>query len=82
MNSEDLLFNREHEVMEYIDTGAENWQTMSAAKKKKQLYIKQKQLLDEFLERGAISETQYRKSLGDLTSKMGMQEVLSNLNAK
>lgn len=37
-----------------------------------QLYFDQKQTLDLFLERGAISRAQYDKSLGDLTKKMGM----------
>ena len=37
-----------------------------------QLYFDQKQTLDLFLERGAISREQYEKSLGDLTEKMGM----------
>ena len=38
-----------------------------------QLYFDQKQTLDLFLERGAISRAQYDKSLGDLTEKMGMK---------
>ncbi|MER2057067.1 MAG: hypothetical protein ABTB30_17415 [Clostridia bacterium] len=40
--------------------------------KKKQLFLNQKQLLDTFLEHGAISKAQYDKSLGDLIVKMGM----------
>ena len=40
--------------------------------KKKQLFQDQKQLLDTFLEHGAISQTQYDKSLGDLIVKMGI----------
>lgn len=36
------------------------------------LYINQKQTLEAFLERGAISKAQFDKSLGDLTVKMGM----------
>ena len=46
---------------------------MTAEKKKRDLYLRQKQLLDTFLERGAISRAQYDKSLGDLTVKMGME---------
>ncbi len=38
-----------------------------------QLYFDQKQTLDLFLERGAISRAQYDKSLGDLTEKMGIK---------
>ena len=38
-----------------------------------QLYFDQKQMLDLFLERGAISQEQYDKSLGELTRKLGME---------
>ena len=41
---------------------------------KKELFRSQKQLLDTFLEHGAISRTQYDKSLGDLIVKMGIKE--------
>ena len=41
----------------------------------KMLYLNQKHTLDLFLERGAISQTQYDKSLGDLTRKMGMENA-------
>ncbi len=44
----------------------------SAEEKKTQLYLRQKQLLDTFLEHGTITRAQYEKSLGDLTEKMGM----------
>ena len=36
------------------------------------LYLRQKQTLDLFLERGAISQAQHDKSLHDLTVKMGV----------
>ena len=39
--------------------------------KNRQLYLRQKALLDQFLKTGAISQAQYDKSLGDLTEKMG-----------
>ena len=42
--------------------------------KKKELFRNQKQLLDTFLEHGAISRAQYDKSLGDLILKMGISE--------
>ena len=45
---------------------------LSPEEKKKQLYLNQKQTLEAFLERGAISQAQFDKSLGDLTIKMGM----------
>ena len=39
-----------------------------------QLYFDQKQTLDLFLERGAISREQYDKSLEELTRKLGMEK--------
>lgn len=53
----------------------QDWEKLSPAEKKKQLYIKQKQLLELFLEKNAISKAQYDKSLGDLTEKMEMQDI-------
>ena len=47
----------------------------TAEEKKRELYIRQKQTLDLFLEHGAISRAQYEKSLGDLTVKMGMDNL-------
>ena len=38
--------------------------------KKKELFRKQKEMLDLFLKNGAISRAQYDKSLGDLIVKM------------
>lgn len=48
------------------------WEHLSPEQKKIQLYLEQKETLEAFLERGAISKAQYDKSLGDLTVKMGM----------
>ena len=48
------------------------WEKLSYEEKRIQLYLNQKQTLDTFLERGAISKTQYDQSLNDLTKKMGM----------
>ena len=50
------------------------WAKLSPEEKKKQLFLNQKQTLDLFLERKAISQAQYDKSLGDLREKMGFQE--------
>ena len=47
--------------------------TMTAEEKKRDLYLRQKELLDTFLEHGSISQAQHDKSLRDLTEKMGMQ---------
>ena len=55
------------------------WEEMTPEEKKIQLYIKQKNTLDSFLARNAISQSQYDKSLGDLTEKMGMSKVLEEL---
>ena len=44
-------------------------------RKEKFLFLKQKHTLDLFLERNAIDQKQYDKSLGDLINKMGMHGV-------
>ena len=49
-------------------------QHKSDEQKKIDLYLRQKKMLEDFLERNAISKAQFDKSLGDLTEKMGMQE--------
>lgn len=49
------------------------WSEMSAEEKKVQLYLNQKRVLELFLERNAISNEQYDKSLEDMTVKMGME---------
>lgn len=50
-------------------------ENLSSEEKKRRLYLDQKRLLGTFLAHGAISPTQYQKSLGDLTVKMGMEDV-------
>ncbi len=50
----------------------ENREPKTAEMKKRELYFRQKELLDTFLANGAISRAQYDKSLGDLTVKMGI----------
>ncbi|MCR5322504.1 MAG: hypothetical protein K6E85_04470 [Lachnospiraceae bacterium] len=47
--------------------------------KRKELFLNQKDTLDKFLERGAITKAQYDKSYGDLVKKMGMEEVAKEL---
>lgn len=56
------------------------WSDMTDEEKKVRLYIRQKATLDSFLARNAISQAQYDKSLGDLTEKMGMAEVLAQIS--
>ena len=51
------------------------WEFLSPEEKKRELFLRQKQTLDMFLERNAISQAQYDKSLGDLREKMSMQDV-------
>lgn len=53
----------------------EAWEKLTPEEKRKQLFLDQKHTLDLFLERRAISQVQYDKSLGDLIEKMGMQDV-------
>ncbi len=60
--------------------GKDNWSGLSPEEKKKELYLRQKRILDDFLERGAITQAQYDKSFGDLTEKMGMGELIKDLN--
>ena len=57
-------------MSEYIE-----WEALTPEERKKQLFLKQKNTLDLFLERNAISKAQYDKSLGDLIDKMGMKGV-------
>lgn len=56
-----------------LDNSAD-WDKLTHEQKNHQLYLKQKQMLDMFLERGAISQAQHDKSLHDLTEKMGEAE--------
>lgn len=49
------------------------WVNLTPEQKKRQLFLDQKHTLDLFLERGAISQVQYDKSLGDLCEKMGVK---------
>ena len=48
-------------------------EVMTTEEKKRELYLRQKELLATLLEHGAISQAQHDKSLKDLTEKMGMQ---------
>ena len=49
------------------------WEKPSLEEKKRQLYERQKVVLDTFLEHGAISKEQHDKSLHNLTMKMGYE---------
>lgn len=52
----------------------DNWASLSHEQKNHQLFLKQKAMLDSFLEHGAISQAQHDKSLHDLAKKMGESE--------
>ena len=47
------------------------WETLTPEQKRRELYDRQVELLDTFLEHRAISREQHDKSLHDLTVKMG-----------
>ncbi len=47
------------------------WSALSYEEKNHQLFLRQRDLLDEFLKHGAISQAQHDKSLHDLIEKMG-----------
>lgn len=51
------------------------WEEMSPEEKKVELFLRQKNTLDLFLERNAISKAQYEKSLDDLRTKMEMHGI-------
>ena len=42
------------------------WENLSPEEKKKQLFLKQKELLDTFLKRNAISQAQYAYSIDEV----------------
>ena len=47
------------------------WEQLSHAEKNHQIFLQQKELLDLFLEKHAITQAQHDKSLHDLIEKMG-----------
>ena len=48
-----------------------DWEALSHEEKNHELYLKQKELLEAFFARRAISKEQYEESLHDLAEKMG-----------
>ena len=54
-----------------IEHETEQWSGLSREEKRRRLYLRQKALLEQFLQKGAISRAQYEKSLRNLTEKMG-----------
>lgn len=78
MSSELERKKRPEYLGQVLDEGAEMttdikdpaWGSLSYEEKNRVLYERQKQMLEEFLERNAISKEQYEKSLHDLIEKM------------
>ena len=52
-------------------TVRDTWTTLTHEEKNRILFQQQKELLEMFHKKGAISKEQYEKSLHDLTEKMG-----------
>ena len=50
---------------------------LTPEEKKIDLFVRQKHTLDLFLERNAISQEQYNKSLGDMKESMGVESFLN-----
>lgn len=50
-----------------------DYSNLTPEEKRHQLYLIQKDTLDKFLERKAISEYQYEQSLRELQTKIGLQ---------
>ena len=63
----------EEELHEQISRQRQ-WESMNYDQKNLQLFLNQTELLDKVLERRAISQAQYDKSLGDLRAKMGITD--------
>lgn len=55
------------------------WYSLNYEEKNNLLFHRQKQTLEMFLERGAISREQHDKSLNDLIEKMG-GTIVNNIN--
>ncbi len=53
----------------------ENWSALSPEEKKRELFAKQKALLDTFLATGAITQSQYDFSLNGLKTKMKISDA-------
>lgn len=59
---------------DWTQSDLDRYAALSAEEKRKQLFHRQLALLDQFLERNAITQAQYDKSLSDLCEKMGMDK--------
>ena len=52
-----------------------DWEKLTTEEKNTRLFMEQKRTLDLFLERNAISKSQYDKSLRDLKEKMKIRDI-------
>ena len=64
---------------DHVNETSTEWDSLSYEKKNELLLLRQREILDMFLARGAISKEQYDKSLHDLIEKMNVV-VESNVN--
>ena len=56
---------------ETMESKNNEWETLSYEEKNHQLFLRQKELLDLFLKKRAISKEPHEKSLRDLMEKTG-----------
>ena len=56
-----------------IDLEQADWSSLTYTEKNRVLCLRQRETLDMFLEKGAVSQAQHDKSLHDLMEKMGME---------
>lgn len=56
------------------------WSSLNYKQKNHQLFLTQKELMDQFLKTGAISQAQHDKSLHDLIEKMEETEEQQSNN--
>ena len=72
----DLHFGNTEGVNGFMDTRIDNqaWEKLTYEEKNHQLFLREKELLADFLAHGAISQAQHDKSLHDLIEKMGEKE--------
>jgi hypothetical protein len=56
--------------MIYVIRNNSEWENLTHEEKNHILYLKQKEMLEQFHEKGAITDKEFNKSLCDLTEKM------------
>ena len=62
-------------IQNEVDLENVDWSSLTHEEKNRLLFLRQKKLLEEFLNRGAISQAQHDKSLHDLIEKMGIKDT-------